>query len=87
MRRGQPIHLTSRINNYAYSIVAQYQAEYRGVVQYYCMAYNLHTLNGLKWVMQLSLVKTLAKKLKTTCRQIYHRYKATIKLEVVAHSV
>ncbi len=78
MRRGKPIHLTSRINNDAYSIVAQYQAEYRGVVQYYRMAYNLHTLNGLKWVMQLSLIKTLAKKFKTTCRQIYHRYKATI---------
>ena len=78
MRRGKPIHLTSRINNDAYSIVAQYQAEYRGVVQYYRMAYNLHTLNRLKWVMHLSLVKTLAKKFKTTCRQIYHRYKATI---------
>ena len=78
MRRGKPIHLTSRINNDAYSIVAQYQAEYRGVVQYYRMAYNLHTLNRLKWVMQLSLVKTLAKKFKTTCRQISHRYKTTI---------
>ena len=66
MRRGKPIHLTSRINNDAYSIVAQYQAEYRGVVQYYRMAYNLHTLNGLKWIMQLSLIKTLAKKFKTT---------------------
>ena len=78
LRCGKPIHLTSRVNNDAYSIVAQYQAEYRGVVQYYRMAYNLHTLNRLKWVMQLSLVKTLAKKFKTTCLQIYHRYKATI---------
>lgn len=78
MRRGKPIHLTSRINNDAYSIVAQYQAEYRGVVQYYRMAYNLHTLNRLKWFMHLSLVKTLAKKFKTTCLKIYHRYKATI---------
>ncbi|MDJ0903703.1 MAG: reverse transcriptase domain-containing protein [Xenococcus sp. MO_188.B8] len=78
MRCGKPIHLTSRVNNDAYSIVAQYQAEYQGVVQYYRMAYNLHTLNGLKWVMQLSLVKTLAKKFKTTCRRIYHRYKTTI---------
>ncbi|MBE9047962.1 maturase [Pleurocapsales cyanobacterium LEGE 10410] len=78
MRRGKPIHLTSRINNDAYSIVAQYQAEYRGVVQYYRMAYNLHTLNRLKWFMHLSLVKTLAKKFKTTCCKTYHRYKATI---------
>ena len=78
MRRGKPFHLTARVNNDAYSIVAQYQAEYRGVVQYYRMAYNLHTLNRLKWVMQISLAKTLAKKFNTTCRKICHRYKATI---------
>lgn len=77
-RRGKPIHLASRINDDAYSIVAQYQAEYRGLVQYYRMAYNLHTLSRLKWVMHLSLVKTLANKFKTTCRKIYRRYRATI---------
>ncbi len=78
MRAGKPIHLTQRVNDDAYSIVSQYQAEYRGVVQYYRMAYNLHTLSLLKRVTELSLVKTLAKKFKTTCQKIYQRYRTTI---------
>ncbi len=78
MRSGKPIHLTQRVNDDAYSIVSQYQAEYRGVVQYYRMAYNLHTLSTLKRVTELSLVKTLAKKFQTTCQKIYRRYRATI---------
>ena len=48
MRHGKPVHLSQRVNDSAYSIVAQYQAEYRGLVQYYCLAYNLHQLSKLK---------------------------------------
>ena len=73
MRRGKPIHLAQRVNDAAYSIVAQYQAEYRGVVQYYRLAYNLHRLSRLKRVTEVSLVKTLAKKYKTSCTRIYKR--------------
>ena len=75
MRRGKPIHRNQLINDTPYSIVAQYQAEYRGVVQYYRPAYNLHQLSKLKRVMEVSLVKTLAKKLKTSCNTIYKRFK------------
>jgi group II intron reverse transcriptase/maturase len=76
MRRGKPIHCVERINDDAYSIVVQYQAEYRGVVQYYRLAYNLHRLNQLKWVAETSLVKTLAKKYKTSRSRIYRRFRA-----------
>lgn len=78
MRCGKPIHLPQRTIDTAYSIVAQYQTEYRGIVQYYKMAYNLHTLSYLKYVMEVSLVKTLASKYKTTCRKIYRKFGATI---------
>jgi hypothetical protein len=61
--------------------MAQYQAEYAGIVQYYRLAYNLHRLSQLKWVMEVSLTKTLAKKLKTSCAKIYHRYKARLQTE------
>ena len=74
MKRGKPIHLPQRTIDDAYSIVVQYQSEIRGIVQYYRMAYNLHTLWKLKRIMEISLVKTLAKKFKTTCRTIYRRY-------------
>jgi group II intron reverse transcriptase/maturase len=75
MRRGKPIHLMQRVSDSAYSIVAQYQAEYRGIVQYYRLAYNLHRMSRLKWVMETSLTKTLAKKFKTTRKRIYKRFK------------
>jgi hypothetical protein len=74
MKWGKPIHLPQRTIDSAYSIVSQYQSEFRGIVQYYRMAYNLHTLWKLKRVIEISLVKTLAKKFKTTCRTIYRRY-------------
>lgn len=74
-RRGKPIHLMRRVNDSAYSIVASYQTEYRGIVQYYRLAYNLHTLSRLKRVMELSLIKTLARKFRTSPGRIYRRYK------------
>ena len=78
MQSGKPIHLMQRVNDDAYSIVSQYQAEYRGIVQYYRLAYNLHTLGRLRKVSELSLVKTLAKKFKTSCRKIYRRLRANL---------
>lgn len=78
MKRGKPIHLMQRVNDDVYSIVSQYQAEYRGIVQYYRMAYNLHTLGRLRKVTELSLVKTLAKKFKTSCRKIYQRFRTNL---------
>jgi group II intron reverse transcriptase/maturase len=87
IRKGKPIHLAQRINDDAYSIVSQYQAEYRGVVQYYRMAYNLHTLGKLRRVTELSLVKTLANKLQTSCQKIYKRYSTTITIKEGTYKV
>lgn len=78
MSKGKPIHLTQRVNDDPYRIIAQYQTEYTGVAQYYRLAYNLHSLIRLKWVAQRSLVKTLACKYKTTSPSIYRRFGAVI---------
>jgi hypothetical protein len=61
-----------------FSIVTQYQAEYRGFVQYYLMAYNVHRLWRLDRVMQLSLVYTLADKHRTSATKIYRQLKTTV---------
>jgi hypothetical protein len=45
------------------------------------MAYNLHSFDRLKRVMETSLVKTLAAKFKTTCNKIYYRYKTDYQIE------
>ena len=82
-----PYHLMQRTNDSVYSIMAQYQTEYLGVVQYYRLAYNLHQLGRLKWVMQQSLVRTLAKKLKISMAQVYKRFKATHQNEYGTYKV
>ena len=61
-----------------FTIMTHYQAEYRGLVEYYRLAYNLRSLNTLKWVMEQSLIKTLAAKFRLTGPQVYQRYKAAI---------
>lgn len=81
MKNGKPRHMPERTIDDAYSIVSQYQSEYRGIVQYYRMAYNLHTLGQLKHTIEVSLVKTLARKYKTTCTKIYRRYGTIIKTD------
>lgn len=70
MRRGKPVHLAQRLQDDAYSIIARYQAEYRGLVQYYVLAHNLHALNRVHWATRLSLLKTLAHKYRTSVKKV-----------------
>lgn len=76
-KNGKPIHRKELTNNTEYSIVAQYQAEYRGLVEYYQLANDLHRFNRLRWIMQRSLVKTLAAKLRITGGKVREKYCAT----------
>ncbi len=78
LSQGAPIHKTERMDDSVYSIVAAYQQEYRGIVEYYRLAYNLHRFDRLKWVMERSLTQTLAAKLKITVSQAYKRYKTVL---------
>jgi hypothetical protein len=49
---GKPIHRPEMLKDSAFTIVSTYQAEYRGLVEYYRMAYNLnYALTRLKWDM------------------------------------
>jgi group II intron reverse transcriptase/maturase len=80
-RHGQPVHRTELLHDTPYSIVAQYQQEYRGVVAYYQLAYNLHQLNRLRWTMERSLTQTLACKLRISVRSVYRRYRAQVQTD------
>lgn len=75
---GKPIHRAELVHDSVFSIVAHYQQEFRGIVEYYRLAYNLHQLNRLKWVMERSLVQTLAHKLRISVRTIYRHYQTTL---------
>jgi hypothetical protein len=61
-----------------YSIVSQYQAEYRGIVQYYLLASNVYRLGKLHQVMQTSLLKTLAGKHRSSVAKMARKYKTVI---------
>jgi len=55
---------------------------WRGVLaEYYRMAHNVSRLHRLKWIMEQSLTKTLASKLKISVSTVYQRYKTTIQTE------
>lgn len=78
LRHGIPRHLPARLQETAYTVVTQYQAEYRGVVQYYLLAFNVHRLWELHRVMELSLAKTVADKYRTSVNQVLRRYPRTV---------
>jgi group II intron reverse transcriptase/maturase len=79
---GKPIHRPEMLKDSVYTIISTYQAEYRGLVEYYRMAYNLnYALSRLEWDMEWSLTKTLAAKEQIPIPQVYRKYKATFMVE------
>jgi group II intron reverse transcriptase/maturase len=81
LRHGQPIDRKERIDDTVYSIIMQFQQEYRGLAEYYQLAFNLYQLNHLKWVMERSLVATLARKLDISISQVYRRYATLVQTD------
>lgn len=81
LHHGKPIRRTERTVDTEFSIVAQFQAEYRGVAEYYRLAFNRHRLGQLKYVMERSLTKTLARKFRISVPQVYRRYRAVLDTE------
>jgi len=77
-KHGKPTHRAEYLNDDVFSIIERYQAEYRGVVNYYRLALNLRNLSYLRWVMETSLTKTLANKLKVSVGQVYDRFRRTL---------
>jgi group II intron reverse transcriptase/maturase len=84
-RRNKVMHRTELLNESDYTIMATYQLEFRGIANYYRLAYNLHTLQQLKWVMEQSLTKTLATKHQTSVPKIMNKYKAELVVEGIRY--
>ena len=78
MKRGQPARRTQVMNMDDYTIVSIYGAEYRGIVQYYLLASDVYRLNRLNWVMETSMLKTLAGKHRSTVCKTAAKYKAKV---------
>jgi group II intron reverse transcriptase/maturase len=77
-KNGKPVQRKERTNDTVYSIISQYQQEFRGLAEYYQLAVNRYQLNRLKWVMERSLVATVAHKLRSSISKVYTRYETTV---------
>jgi len=75
-RNGKVVHRPEIMNDSDFSIVARYSSEYRGIVQYYALAGNRFWLNRLHYVMEISMLKTLAAKHQTSVSKEFGRLKA-----------
>ena len=76
-RRGKPAAILTRAHDSDFRLVARYQAEFRGIAEYYQLAYNRHRLGQLRWIMERSLTKTLGHKNKISVSKVWNRYRAT----------
>ena len=74
MERGKPERNPRVLHLSVPEIIKDYDAKYRGLVNYYQYAEDLYRLNHLKGVMTESLVKTLSNKLRISCKSVYRRY-------------
>lgn len=56
-------------------IISCYNAELRGICNYYCMASNFYKLNYLSYIMEYSCLKTYARKYKCHISDVIERFK------------
>ena len=77
-KHGKPWHRPRLQNLDDYDIVRACGAEYRGVVNYYLLAQDAWRLRTLRWHAEVSMLKTLALKHKSTVAKMAARHKAKI---------
>ncbi|MBQ0849445.1 maturase [Streptomyces sp. BH-SS-21] len=78
MSKGKPAQRGPLLHDEDFTIVAKYQAEFWGLVQYYLLAQDVFRLGRLQWVMETSMLKTLAGKHRSTVTKMSRKHKSTI---------
>jgi group II intron reverse transcriptase/maturase len=76
LARGKPACRNPIVTEDDHTIVGKFGAEYRGIVQYYLLAGDVFRLHRLRWVMETSMLKTLARKHNSSVTKMAARYKA-----------
>ena len=76
--QGKPIHRAERRADPDVRISTPYHAEYRGLVQDYLLAFNVHRLWRRHRVMESSLGMTLAHTFKPKARQMYQTHRQSV---------
>ena len=78
LARGRPACRNPMIREDDYTIVGKFGAEYRGIVQYYLLASDVQRLHRLRWVMETSMLKTLARKHRSSVSKMAAKHKAKV---------
>ena len=81
LQERKAIHRAELVQESDFDIITKYQAEFRGIANYYRLAYNMNTLGKLRWVMETSLTKTLAQKFKVSVPRIYEKYRTELVID------
>ena len=71
----KPVHRTALLNLSDSEIVEHYNAEMRGILNYYNLAVDYHTLDYFCYLMEYSCLKTIANKHKTSIHKVIRLYK------------
>jgi group II intron reverse transcriptase/maturase len=73
---GKVIHRAELLVDTDYTIIQRYQSVLVGIYNFYCMAQNVSKrMQRIKWILETSLLKTLASKFKCKVAEIIRRYK------------
>lgn len=70
----KPLHRGKLMHKDTIAIISQFNAEIRGLYNFYSMAENVSVLNNFAFIMKGSFLKTLAAKGNTTCNKIRKKY-------------
>lgn len=82
MKNGKSVHHNARINLPVLDIISQYNAEMRGLYNYYCLATDVSTkLGKFKYYHYFSLAKTIARKEKSSVKKVINKYGLPVPLK------
>lgn len=71
----QPMHRPELLHLSDLEILSIYNAEIRGLYNYYALSYNTNVFNKFMYVMKYSMYKTFASKYKSSISKILKKYK------------
>jgi group II intron reverse transcriptase/maturase len=73
-QKWKSAHRAHLLQNDDLEILSTYNAEIRGLYNYYRLANNVHNLQGFKHIMEYSMYKTFANKYKSSVKKILRKF-------------
>lgn len=75
VERWKPKARSILVDNESLEVLYRYNAEIRGLYNYYSLANNCSNLNSFKYIMEYSMYKTFAWKYRTSVKKLCKKYK------------